>query len=404
MSFLRQSFGYMLGTILLAASSLMMIRSMVGAAGGTAWAEVATGQAVGGIAATVVGYGWALTGPSAIGSTTDPWVRWCEYAGSMSVKGLLFPIAALVAISVSVGLTGCSWYSALGALNASMLGLASDWLYVGEGKAYALLLFETMPRCLFSAAAILVMHLGADAALGLAVQSMGVAIAVLASGARAWLLYYRNRKVPVCQPRAGVLHLLRTRGAGLISYSMNSLFLAVPVVSVNLLAPSALAVFALNDKLQKQAIAGVQPMVAVVQSEVVRVDFEARIERIRRLQWLVWVVALGLFLGLCSTGAYVFDWMGKGQISVGRFDVATFSGIVVLAFLDSVLARAFLASLNRTSSIAWTSGVGFGVGLVLIFALGALLGYRGVLLGVFATYLVRVFGLCVILSRAKLET
>jgi len=374
--------GFMSSMALLAAASLVMIPALIDSAGAHAWGRIAAGQSVGAIAAVVVAFGWGLAGPARI-ARADAEGRRREYRESMIAKlVIVLPMAALAA--------GASWLlggdhrglAVLGALTACSIGLTTNWVFVGLGRPWVLLVWETLPRAGGTALGIALMSWGAGAAAGLLAQLAGMLVAFVACSV--WILAPRAASARSSIPRRGLRQVLREQGHGVTSSIVSAGYASAPVILVGLLVPLVLPAYALLDKVQRQINAAAASYVTVLQGWVPR--GEGR-ELQRRVKLALVVSAIGcalLALVLALVAPWLLTWLARGEILPPRTAMVLMAVVVAVNLMESVTSRACLAALGRIDVVARATAVGSAVGVLLLVAGVLLWGVVGALTGVLA--------------------
>lgn len=378
--------GFSLSTILLAIASVISMPVMVAADGPDAWGSIALGQAIGAVAALIVGYGWAVSGPAEVARGDDAQRR-TEYFDSIRVKLILFlPIAAgatLIAVCIA---RDHNLFAAAGALSASAIALSGNWYFAGLSRPYMWLCLETLPRIGGFAMGITLMSSGHSAVTGLACNTGGMFIAfVLITG---WV-HRSTASAARSRPVRKLSEILDSRRHGLASIVGSQIFLSAPLVIVSLVAPSTQPVFALIDKVRQLVSAGLNPVVAFLQGWVPRGARQMHIERGRKA-----LVSTAVFSILFSAAFYVaapelLRWLGNDQIHAPRLLIALTAVMIGLGVLDSVLAYAVLAAQGQLRLAARATGLSIVVMIPLVTAGAIYFGEAGALIGALASLLCR---------------
>ncbi len=393
---LSRMFGFGLSMALLAVVSLMVIPAMVAASGPRAWAAIATGQAVGAVAAVVIAYGWVVTGPARIARSGRAGGV-VEYGESLTVRLVIFaPVAGVAAGVSAVVALDHTGLAMLGSLSSATVGLTASWYFVGLSRPYLLLLLETVPRLTGTVAGILLMNGGADAAAGLWGQLAGMAGGVILCSA--WILWGRARAS--FGARRKVVRVLAEQRDGVLSSAVSSMYSALPIVIVGFVAAPAQPQFAVIDKLQRQVSAAISPFVTVLQGWVPRAAGRSLTRRVSVALVATSGAALVLAAGLVLGGPLLVEWLGGGQISVPPAAIALMAAVLGVGLVESVAARACLVAVGRLDYMARVTALGSAVGLLLVVLLASQWGTVGALSGMVAGLMVRVV-LCLLgLRRA----
>jgi hypothetical protein len=375
--------GYGMSIALLAVASLAVIPALVRADGDAAWGAIALGQTIGGMAATLIAYGWWMSGPARI-AVADGGRRRTEFLESMAVKLLIvLPSTAVAATVAALVAPASPGLAAMGALSSATVGLSSNWYFIGARRPYVMLLVETVPRVCGTVSAILLMDAGADAAVGLLCMMLGTLTGC--AGSAVWILVTTWSYRSTAPRRAKVSDVLKDQRHGLATSLGSSLYGAAPLIIVSLVAPAAQPVFALADKLQRQITVAVGPLVTVLQGWVPSRDPARAASRVRRALLLGIAMSCVLAVVTAIAGPWTLQWLGGGHIDVEFVLVLAMAIFVGLNFLESVAAKVALATLGRLRVAARAMLLGVATGLPLA-AVGAYFGgavgaMGGVLLG-----------------------
>lgn len=130
----------------LASFILLPIVARVG--GAPVWTALALGQAIGAIAAIVVGLGWSLTGPAAVASSADEGVRRRHYAVSFATRSLMF-LCTIPLMFVALGLAGDPanfWLAFVMACAQAASGLTPAWYCIATGHPGRIAKYDVVPR------------------------------------------------------------------------------------------------------------------------------------------------------------------------------------------------------------------------------------------------------------------
>ena len=130
----------------LASFILLPIIARVG--GASVWTALALGQAVGAIAAIVVGLGWPLTGPAAVASSPDESVRRRHYAVSFTTRSLTFlvtiPVMGIVLYFAANQAN--FWLAFFMACAQAASGLTPAWYCIATGHPGRIAKYDVVPR------------------------------------------------------------------------------------------------------------------------------------------------------------------------------------------------------------------------------------------------------------------
>lgn len=380
--------GYSLSMLVLAVASLAIIPVIVGADGPRAWASIAVGQSIGGVAAVLVGYGWGLTGPAVV-ARADPPARVRAHSESLWVKCVLLVPAGATAASLAALLTPTRPdLAAVGALSTATVGLTASWYFVGLSRPYALFFLETFPRVLGTVVGIALMLAGADAFVGVMCVLGGMVLAFVASS----IFIQSASGVPRGErlPRSPLWSVLGSQGLGLSSTLLSSGYVAAPVLIVSAVAPYALPVYAIVDKVQRQVSVALNPFVTVFQGWVPRATSDRLRERVFRALALSVLFSTLLGVGMLIVAPYLIAWLGGDQIRPGTTTLVLMAGFVALALFEAVVSKAILIAIDRVDVVATATLVGSLVGLPLVAVGAVFFGPSGALGGILVGLALRV--------------
>lgn len=376
--------GYGLSVVALAVAALSAIPAMIHADGTLAWAAIAVGQSVGGIAAVVIGYGWGMTGPARI-AAARPGAQRAEYVESLRVKiCLALPAAGGAAAVTAILVPEYVVHGVFGALAMSSVGLSANWFFAGVGRPYLQLAAETLPRVAGTGIGIALMYAGASAVVGIACQLGGMLLGfAIATG---WVL----GTFPGGDASRPLKKVFASQGTGLASTVLSAAYVAAPVAIVTQVAPGVLPVFALIDKVQRQIAVGLGPVIVVAQAWVPRGrGYSGLRRRVRQCIFVAFSAGLLLGAGTVVAAPLLMEWLSQGTIDVPFAALLLAGGFVAIGFVESTVSKAIMPAINRVGLAARAATISMIVGLPLV-ALGALaFGVIGALAGVVLGLVVR---------------
>ncbi len=340
--------GFGASMALLAVASLIIIPAMVKASGAVAWGAVALGQAVGSIGAVLVAYGWNMSGPAQLAGA-DP-----TEARKQFLESLWARLALMV--PVTVGVIAFAWFSAppgfrmlacVGGVSATVVGLSTNWYFVGMVQPWALLATETVPRVLGTIVGIIAMAVGGTAMVGVLGQLIGMVAAVAVSAV--WVLAHTKREGASRTALKSVPTVLHEQKDGVLASVSSTAMGALPVVLVAHANPAAQPLYAFVDKLQRQMAVALVPFVTVLQGWVPRGDTVSRARK---------TIQLGALLGLALSGAIfvaaplLFKILGGGEIHTSWAINLVMALSVGIGLYELMLSHAVLSTFNRLRFVA----------------------------------------------------
>ncbi len=338
--------GFYISALLYGIVSLVAISAMVGAVGPVSWGKIALGQAVGGVGAVFIVYGWNRSGPAKI-ARADASVRRQEYVDSVRVGlALLGPTAIISAIIASALAIDDRQYAVMGAAVATLNGFSGIWYFVGLARSYEYFFLEVIPRVLITALGIVLMKSGYSVYFGLACLGAGPLVSLTI--VTVWVYRSTASAGGLPLPKRKLTELLAVERAGVLSTVGAAAYVAVPIGIVSVVAPASQPAFALVDRLFRQFLSAVRPLVAVIQGWIPRGRSElARIARARTAIAATCGFAMILAAGTTFFGGELLTWLGGGLIAVSNTTVALTAVLIALNTLDGVLGNAVLATVGK---------------------------------------------------------
>lgn len=345
------------------------------------WAHVGVGQSVGAIASAVISYGWAVTGPAAIAEAT-PALKRREYIESVKLRLLIAPFALILAVVITVSVTGSAGLAAgtAGVLSTGLAGLSAAFYFLGTGQLWQSFFLDSLPRAAGTLGGIVILLASSSTASMLIVPFLtagGAAAALAASSA--WVLRDLAHAERLPTRRASIL-LLQQRH-GLLSSVSTASFQMLPTVLVGWFAPSVLGAYVFYDRIFKQAMTFLSPALNVFQGWVPRVSGTKRAARMR---FALFVAAAGGFATLVlllAFGAPIVGLMSSGAVVADTGALLATGGLIALSAVDLVVSRVGLVIRRRLFALAGASIAGLVTGLILVSVLAPNLGLAGALLG-----------------------
>lgn len=308
-----------------AISPLIALPLITRAAGPDGFAEIAIGQALGTLAATIITFGWAVRGPVEAARSSHP-AR--VFRASIVVRGanslLVLPLVAVVAAFASHADDHA--LAIVSALAFSLQGLSLSWYAVGVGRPLLSLIFDAVPRIVLNLAGALAALLTATPLLYPAILLVGTLAAFLAA---TWFLGLRERfsvRAALADARGAYRGGWRTAlAAGLLTFSETAPLSTLGVAS----SPAAIG-FAPFDRVLKYGYIGVYMITGSFQGWVSSASGDAGLRRMRRAVGIHVVLAFALGAGF----ALVVPWATPVVLGPG-FDIssltALFGGIALAA-------------------------------------------------------------------------
>ncbi|GJF11104.1 hypothetical protein NGTWS0302_05310 [Mycolicibacterium cyprinidarum] len=355
----RRLSGFAASTILQAVASLILIPTVVGAGGLSTWSSVVLAQALGQVAATVVGLGYGVTGPVIVSRVTpEAGVDYFRVAQRtrcvVAVPCFALLIAAMYIIPNPNPTAGL-----LGGASAAIGALSAMFFYVGRAAPIWLLMAETAPRVILTLAGALSLALGAPLLIGLSLPTLGTALAIAVS--------YLSIRMSADQPKVGRGKLtfcnlcveLRTQIGPAGTVALRGIREAIPVLVVQAVAAELVGAYGLFDRLLRQAFVALTPISTTLQGWVPRrmaIDNNARSAVTAMLVGLIIAsVTIPLFALLASP---LITWLSAGTTTPTIAEASLCGAAISTSMLISVIGHACLVPLGSIGGVIFGNVAG----------------------------------------------
>ena len=365
---------YAANTIAVFAVGVLSVPAIIHFAGTAAWAGIAVTQAVAGLGAVVVAFGWNAMGPSTV-ATIEPQHRAVYYYRTLVARCALFVVTAPAAVVASILIAGIDPLAASLSTCAYLAqSLGASWYFVGEGRPGRLLLIDTAPRLLAVVAGMLALAVG----MGLTgFTAFLLAGTVIAGSLGAWTILRGSRLTRGQLRRPHVGSLLLTQRHAIATTSSAAIYANMPLIAVSVIAPDSREGFALVFKLYNYAAAALAPLVQFLQSWVPGAG-EANVGvRSRRATHIAYVGGACAFAAMLALGVPAGYVLSAGQLTPGLSLVLPFAVAIGAVTASQVVGLACLTALGRQSVVAASTAAGAFIGIVLIFVMTSLGGTLG---------------------------
>ncbi|WZH37572.1 MAG: hypothetical protein PIR02_02650 [Microbacterium enclense] len=351
-----------------AISPLIALPLITRAAGPSGFAEIAIGQALGTLAATLITFGWAVRGPVEAARSAHP-AR--VFRASLVVRGAN-SLVALPAVALIAALASHSEDHALAIVSAlafALQGLSLSWYAVGVGRPSLALVFDALPRIVLNLAGAVLALVTGQALIYPVVLLAGTVVAFLVAS---WVIGLRERfsvRAALADAAASYRGGWRTAvAAALLTFSETA-----PLSTLGVAGSPAAIGFAPFDRVLKYGYIGVYMISSSFQGWVSSAQGAAGLARMRRAVTLHG--GLGVVLG--TLFATVAPWATPIVLGPG-FEIggltALFGG-VALAAMTVGTALGVCVVLPSGRDGAYLIAVGVGAVLVVPAVLvGAALG------------------------------
>lgn len=345
---------------------VLAIPVLIGAAGADAWAQLAVVQVLAGVFGVIVAFGWGATGPSMIaGARAED--RPGIFRESFSARLTLYAVAAPTMIVIALLLTrGDVAVSALGTIAYLLPYVASPWYFIGQARPDRLFLLNTLPSVMGTLLGMLAAWLTSTIGAFLLVQALGYVVAIvlerrhiLASAAPHPAEPYRI---------AAILRLLATQRHAVTGSLVSSLYVSLPLVTVQALLPALTPVYAMADRLFKFGSLALAPVQQFLQGWVP----EDGPDRIRTRSERAVVIGLGFGVvggALIATLSPLASQVLSGGAVLVPFSLSVALGTAFVFVAGSAIAGyACLILLGQVRHVAIASILAAAIGAPLIVA------------------------------------
>lgn len=370
----RRLGGFALSTGLSSAVTLLAVPIIITGAGPFVWGVQAAIQSAAGLFGVIVAFGWGTTGAAEV-AAMDPSSRAQWYAHSLVARTYLLLIAYPAMVAVMWALNPTLLPLVLVASAAYLVpSIGASWYFIGEARPDRLFRLDVLPQTLGVVASLPVMMLTGDLTLTMVVQLVFNVVAVSFS-ARAIL---RGAAARVSFRPAAVVRQLATQRHAVITSATSSLYVATPLLVLNAVAPAALPVYAMGDKLFRFALTAFAPILHFTQGWISERGPAERRERIRRVLLVIPVVSLTGGACVMVLGPWTAAVLSQAAIPFGLELSAPFAVILFAVTLSQVLGLACLVQLGRTRDLAASTILGAAVGAPLLVVGAIVFGAPGV--------------------------
>lgn len=343
---------------------MLAIPVLIGAVGAEVWAQLAVIQVLAGVFGVVVAFGWGATGPSMIAAAPRD-ERPGIFRVSFSARLTLYAVAAPTMIVVSLLLTrGDVALSVLGTIAYLLPYVASPWYFVGQAQPGRLFVLNTIPAVVGTLLGLVAAWLTSSIAAFLLVQALGYLTAIILER-RSILATLPAGEHPPYRLRS-VLTLLGTQRHAVTGSLVSSLYVSLPLVTVQALIPAQVPVYAMADRLFKFGSLALAPVQQFLQGWVPEdgpQHIPARCVRAVAIGLAFGFVGGSLIAGLSPLAA---DLLSGGAVLV-PFSLSIPLGVAFLFVSGSAIAGyACLILLGQVRHVAIASIMAAAIGAPLI--------------------------------------
>ncbi|PZU46386.1 MAG: hypothetical protein DI566_07800 [Microbacterium sp.] len=359
-----------------AAVTVLAAPVIIGGAGEYDWGVLSSIQSAAGLFGVAVSFGWGTTGAGEVAAMPrEQRPQW--YADSLVSRAYLF-VLAFPAMVLVMGLLNPDHLALVAVGCAAYLSVyvGASWYFIGEARPGRLFWLDMLPQTLGVVVSLVVMLLTRSIVATVATQLVFNVAAVLIS-ARTVLQGSDGHVQFGWSPRAAFGRLGERRHA-VATAATQAAYVSAPLLILNAVSPTAMALYAMGDKLFRFGVTAFAPILQFIQgwmSERGPSELPARIRTAVRLVPLISMVA-----GACvfALGPWATDFLSHGQIDLG-FGLSFVFGVVLFAVTyGQVLGLAALVQLGRTQDLALSTLIGAVVGIPIMIAGAMTLGVTGV--------------------------
>lgn len=371
--------GYALNVGAVGLVTLLTIPFMISVGGVDAWASAALGQSVGVIAAVVIGYGWAISGPAIIAKAAPgTYITVLKESVKTRLFLLLPTLCGAVLICIFVIPHGLNKFTLLGVVSTALLGLRFNWFLIGLNKPYVMLLAETLPRVGSTALGLAAMRILDDMAIAIVAQAIGVLLGSVITGW--WARLHVRPFSSLTHPNvSGLKDCLLAHRFGMSAAIVSALYSSGPLILLGVTSPAAVGTYAVLDRLAKQLFTAASPVIDAFRGWVPRTEQGQQIQRSRAALIVAAVSSALAAVALAIFGARVVTWFSDGEIVAGQLTMVAFGLLFGISLFHIVLAQVVLISFDLTRHLFQTGVMTACVGLSLAALLSGLYGIIGLI-------------------------
>lgn len=374
---LRSGSGYLLSVLISAVVGVVSVPVVIQTAGASAWSTIAVAQAAGSIAATVVAFGWPVVGPAAVAAARGAERRKIFVISLLSRSAILAPTAVIAAIVIvlSIGWSDVTPAALVAGITPVVGGLTASWFFVGESRPSKLNSLDVLPRAAGTVVGI-VLILGTSNLLAFVLsQFAGQVTALTLSYLSIRRRYPRPDRVRI----ADVVQAMKRGGAGFSNAILTSLYQNSPLVVVTNVASAGTEIYAMADRLFRIAALALAPVTQVAQGYVPAAPTrEGLLARMRRTMLVGAVLAVATLVGFGILAPWLGTIFSHGQINLPYTVSFSLGGALGLALVSSLVGRACLVPLGKTTTLAVAATAAAIVGLPAMIVGGIVFGVQGV--------------------------
>jgi hypothetical protein len=365
----RQLGKYTASTALQAGASLALIPAVIGAGGLTTWSSIVLAQALGQIAATVIGLGYGVTGPATVARLTpEAGVDYFRVAQRMRCVVALPCFAVLISAMYIIPNPNPT-AGLLGGAPAAINAFSAMFFYAGRAAPMWLLLAETGPRVVLMLAGALSLALGAPLLIGLSLPALGSALALLVSYITIRMSAHRPQSEGERLTLSNFCAEIRTQFKPAGTIVLRGIREALPVLAVQAIAAELVGAYGLFDRLLRQMFILWKPVSTTLQGWVPR-----RMARDGNARPAVAAMYAGLVIASLTMplfvllGSPLIKWLSAGTMEPTVAETSLFGAAISTSMLISVIGLACLVPLGSIGGVIFGNVVGI-IGLLVALPL-----------------------------------
>jgi len=353
---------------------MVSIPILVANAGAAAWASLALGQAIGTATSIFVSFGWGTTGPTQI-AISSPAERVTIYSNSLRVRSILAAPGVVIAGTVTYfSAVDSRTEAVVTAVAFTLFGLLGGWFFTGASRPMGFLLFDTIPRVSGTLGGMIALTLGAPLIAFPILQLAGIGTGAVAAA----IAINRSDDATGVSGGSSLLYLLKSQSHGLAISGVSAAYISVPITIIAVVAPAALPMYALADKILRYSTTVFSPIVQFLQGWVPGSEDVALFRRIRFALFggsTLVTTAMAMFILLLP---WVANVLSHGTIAVSLQLSIPFGLMLGLFVMGQIVGLACLLALGRAREIATFTIVGAATALPAVFFGSAVAGAEGV--------------------------
>jgi len=372
----RRLLAFVLTTGLSSLAGVLAAPVIIAGAGEYDWGVQAAIQSAALLFGVVIAFGWGTTGAAEVASMpVEARPQW--YADSLVSRIYLLCVAYPVMVTVMTLLNPDHFaLVAVGSAAYTMSAVGASWYFVGQARPDRLLRLDALPQTIGILVSIGVMLLTGDLVLTVATQLVFNVSAVVMSAA----VVLRDGGGPVrfdWSVRAAAVRLVDQRHA-VTNSATTALYSSAPLLVLNIVAPTAMPLYAMGERLYRFALAAFVPVLQFTQGWIPERGPDELSSRIVRALRLTPLVSLAGAVCLFGFGPWAASVLSNGQIDFGFALAAPFAIVLLAVTVSQVLGLAVLVPLGRRRALAISPVIGALLGLPLLVAGAVLFSAPGV--------------------------